>query len=100
MKPRARSLDRGIGTFWAELCRPLSLARCIFRYRRAFHPGRSPTAGEPISMRNHSLESRVREKRTHGSEGGEGERPFLPLSVGGCFPTPDAGDLLLHLDEQ
>ena len=32
-------------------------------------------------MRNHSLESRVREKRTHGSEGGEGERPFLPLSV-------------------
>ncbi len=51
-------------------------------------------------MRNHSLESRVREKRTHGSEGGEGERPFLPLSVGGCFPTLDAGDLLLHLDEQ
>ena len=35
----------------------------------------------------------MRENRTHGSEGGEGERPFLPLSVGGCFPTPDAGDL-------
>ena len=23
----------------------------------------------------------MRENRTHGSEGGEGERPFLPLSV-------------------
>ena len=34
-------------------------------------------------MRNHRLESRVRENRTHGSEGGEGERSFLPLSVGG-----------------
>ena len=32
-------------------------------------------------MRNHRLESRVRENRTHGSEGGEGERSFLPLSV-------------------
>ena len=31
-------------------------------------------------MRNHQLESRVRENRTHGSEGGEGERSFLPLS--------------------
>jgi hypothetical protein len=30
--------------------------------------------------RNSRLESRVRENRTHGSEGGEGERPFLPLS--------------------
>lgn len=32
-------------------------------------------------MRNHQLESRVRENRTHGSEGGEGESPSLPLSV-------------------
>ena len=32
-------------------------------------------------MRNHQLESRVRENRTHGSEGGEGDSPFLPLSV-------------------
>ena len=32
-------------------------------------------------MRNHRLESRVRENRTHGSEGGEGESPFLPLST-------------------
>ena len=31
-------------------------------------------------MRNHQLESRVRENRTHGSEGGEGDSPFLPLS--------------------
>ena len=31
-------------------------------------------------MRNHQLESRVRENRTHGSEGGEGECPSLPLS--------------------
>jgi hypothetical protein len=34
-------------------------------------------------MRNHPLESRVRENRTHGSEGGEGESPSLPLSSGG-----------------
>ena len=33
-------------------------------------------------MRNHQLESRVRENRTHGSEGGESGRSFLPLSVG------------------
>ena len=32
-------------------------------------------------MRNHQLESRVRENRTHGSEGGEGDSPFLPLSA-------------------
>jgi hypothetical protein len=32
-------------------------------------------------MRNHQLESRVRENRTHGSEGGEGESPSLPLSA-------------------
>lgn len=32
-------------------------------------------------MRNHQLESRVRENRTHGSEGGEGESSFLPLST-------------------
>ena len=31
-------------------------------------------------MRNHQLESRVRENRTHGSEGGEGESLSLPLS--------------------
>ena len=34
-------------------------------------------------MRNPPLESRVRENRTHGSEGGEGESPSLPLSGGG-----------------
>ena len=36
-------------------------------------------------MRNHSLESRVRENRTHGSEGGEGERPFLPYQSAVAF---------------
>ena len=30
--------------------------------------------------RNSQLESRVRENRTHGSEGGEGESSSLPLS--------------------
>jgi len=29
---------------------------------------------------NHQLESRVRENRMHGSEGGEGVGPFRPLS--------------------
>src|SRR6266545_5502050 len=29
---------------------------------------------------NHRLESRVRENRTHGSEGGDGESRFRPLS--------------------
>ena len=38
-------------------------------------------------MRNHRLESRVRENRTHGSEGGEGESPFLPLSADQKFPA-------------
>ena len=30
---------------------------------------------------NHRLESRVRENRTHGSEGGDGESRFRPLSI-------------------
>ena len=30
---------------------------------------------------NHRPESRVRENRQHGSEGGEGESPFRPLSI-------------------
>ncbi len=30
---------------------------------------------------NHRLESRVRENRLHGSEGGEGESPFRPLCI-------------------
>jgi hypothetical protein len=30
---------------------------------------------------NHQLESRVRENRTHGSEGGEGESPSRPLTT-------------------
>jgi hypothetical protein len=34
---------------------------------------------------NSRLESRVRENRPHGSEGGEGERPSLPLSFWDLF---------------
>jgi len=30
---------------------------------------------------NHRLESRMRENRTYGSEGGEGFSPFRPLSI-------------------
>jgi len=33
-------------------------------------------------MRNHRLESRVQENRMHGSEGGDGESRFRPLSGG------------------
>jgi hypothetical protein len=36
---------------------------------------------------NHRLESRMRENRTYGSEGGEGISPFRPLS----FPVPGHG---------
>ena len=35
-------------------------------------------------MRNHQLESRVRENRTHGSEGGESGKPDFPTPIEGC----------------
>ncbi len=42
-------------------------------------------------MRNHQLESRVRENRTHGSEGGESEISSLPLSVRAATAKLDTG---------
>jgi hypothetical protein len=50
------------------------------------HKGCSPliVAGVLASQSrsgNHRLESRVRENRTHGSEGGDGESRSRPLSM-------------------
>ena len=43
-------------------------------------------------MRNHQLESRVRENRTHGSEGGESVVLFpTPIRVAAGSPVSNAG---------
>ena len=47
-----------------------------------------PVASKTLPMWiNHRLESRMRENRPYGSEGGEGESPSLPLSVVGWWFT-------------
>ena len=53
----------------------------LFRGARIVHHDCNLWTGEPIPMGNHRLESRVRENRTHGSEGGDGESRFRPLSI-------------------
>ncbi len=58
------------------------------------HKGCSPSL-RPVCQRanpdeeNYRLESRVRENRTHGSEGGDGESRFRPLS--GSLKFLDSG---------
>jgi hypothetical protein len=51
-------------------------------------PSRSPSRGPANAVqsrcRNHRLESRMRENRTYGSEGGVGESRSRPLSGKGC----------------
>jgi len=52
---------------------------------------------------NHRLESRMRENRTYGSEGGEGFSPFRPLSsaqqknTGFRFPGSDRQEVCLSM---
>jgi hypothetical protein len=49
--------------------------------RAAFTPARHSRCG------NQRLESRMRENRTYGSEGGEGPHPFpTPIEQGGSSP--------------
>ena len=89
---------------WAELCRPLSLARCILRYRRAFPPSRSPTAGEPISMRK-PLTGEPCAGEPHARFGGRGRRAPFPapisrrlLSDAGCRrPSTSSGRAVTRL---
>jgi hypothetical protein len=52
----------------------------LFRGARIVHHDCNLWTGEPIPMGNHRLESRVRENRTHGSEGGDGDSRSRPLS--------------------
>src|SRR5699024_4489384 len=53
--------------------KPFAVVR-RFTYRAACQPASQPRCG------NHRLESRVRENRTHGSEGGDGGSRLRPLS--------------------
>jgi len=64
--------------------RPSALAQCLLCRAKAVHHDRSLCRGSPIPMMvNHQLESRVREIRTHGSEGGGPHG--LPTPIGTSF---------------
>ena len=52
---------------------------------RVGHHNCGPVLASQSRCGNHRLESRVRENRTHGSEGGDGESRSRPLS--GEVPT-------------
>ena len=51
-----------------------------FRGTRVVHHQCDPCVSEPIPMRKPPTGERVRENRTHGSEGGDGESRSRPLS--------------------
>ena len=61
---------------------PLSLAKRILCRTRDVQHGGIPCPTPPIrGAVNHRLESRVREIRLHGSEGGETGQPVFPTPI-------------------
>ena len=67
---------------WPVPGRSEALAKCLLRWPGLFTMTEARALASQSRCGNPRLESRVRENRTHGSEGGEGEPFPTPIESG------------------